>query len=426
MASRNGPPEEPATAPQSERILEELALKDRALEEAFDGITISDARRPDNPLIYVNSGFERLTGYLRTEVLGLNCRFLQGPAVSQSELDKIRVALRDRTPCTVLLQNFRKDGSVFWNRLSITPVRDASGEVTHYIGVQSDVTEEQRTREALRNANVELRAANDRLKRDLEAAALVQRSFLPSRLPEVPGVRLASKFRPCTELAGDMFNAVPLDGDGVGLYVLDVSGHGVASALLSVTVSHMISAGGVPSAAGRETSILRLPAKALERLNRQFPTASETAQYFTIVCALFEPGSGEFRYASAGHWEPILVPREGEASRLAPGGFPIGLFPDAEYSELSVHLDPGDRIYLYTDGLLDCPHYTRPETYQGRAVPEVLLSGDHEAIRRWRLKQALGRTYERRPELLEGRAMPPEEEILLAEFLRERKVSTER
>lgn len=73
----------------------------------------------------------------------------------------------------------------------------------------------------------------------------------------------------------------------------------------------------------------------------------------------------------------------------------------------------------YADGLLDCPHYTRPEEYEGAVVPEVLLSGDHEKIRRWRLKQALGRTQERRPDLLQGRVMTPEEQDLLAEYLRE-------
>ncbi len=77
----------------------------------------------------------------------------------------------------------------------------------------------------------------------------------------------------------------------------------------------------------------------------------------------------------------------------------------------------------FVDGLLDCPHYTRPEVYQGRQVPDVLLGGNHELIRRWRLKQALGRTLERRPDLLEGRAMTSEEEQLLAEYLRERSVS---
>ncbi|MFV0476613.1 MAG: tRNA (guanosine(37)-N1)-methyltransferase TrmD [Parahaliea sp.] len=74
----------------------------------------------------------------------------------------------------------------------------------------------------------------------------------------------------------------------------------------------------------------------------------------------------------------------------------------------------------YANGLLDCPHYTRPEVFDDRAVPEILLSGDHEKIRRWRLQQALGRTYERRPDLLTGRTMTSEEEVLLADFLRKK------
>ena len=79
----------------------------------------------------------------------------------------------------------------------------------------------------------------------------------------------------------------------------------------------------------------------------------------------------------------------------------------------------------YANGLLDCPHYTRPEAYREQRVPDVLLSGNHEQIRRWRLKQALGRTYERRPDLLQDRAMTPEESKLLAEYLRERELSTD-
>ena len=80
----------------------------------------------------------------------------------------------------------------------------------------------------------------------------------------------------------------------------------------------------------------------------------------------------------------------------------------------------------FVNDLLDCPHYTRPERHEERDVPDVLLSGNHKEIRRWRLKQALGRTRERRPDLLQGRAMTPEEETLLAEYLRERASSTKR
>jgi len=89
------------------------------------------------------------------------------------------------------------------------------------------------------------------------------------------------------------------------------------------------------------------------------------------------------------------------------------LLPGALGDELSATQDS------FSDGLLDCPHYTRPEDYQGRAVPDVLLSGNHEAIRRWRLKQSLGRTHARRPELLERLALSKEQRILLDEYLRE-------
>lgn len=80
----------------------------------------------------------------------------------------------------------------------------------------------------------------------------------------------------------------------------------------------------------------------------------------------------------------------------------------------------------FTGGLLDCPHYTRPESWRGMQVPPVLLGGNHEAIRRWRLKQALGRTRERRPDLLKGRELNDEEQELLAEYLRERRLATRR
>jgi PAS domain S-box-containing protein len=81
---------------------------------------------PDNPLIFANEGFERLTGYARQDVIGRNCRFLQGPDTDAHALNQIRQAIRDEQSCTVELLNYRKDGTPFWNRLSITHIRDAS------------------------------------------------------------------------------------------------------------------------------------------------------------------------------------------------------------------------------------------------------------------------------------------------------------
>lgn len=113
---------------------------ERLLGEVSEGITVSDPALPDNPLVYVNPGFTRLTGYTGKDVLGRNCRFLQGPGTDQEELDKLRVAIREAKPCVVELLNYRKDGSPFWNNVSVSPVFNAAGELKHFIGVQMDVT----------------------------------------------------------------------------------------------------------------------------------------------------------------------------------------------------------------------------------------------------------------------------------------------
>src|SRR5512134_1127915 len=125
---------------QERALADQLALKDRALDVAAEGITIADARLPDRPLIYANEGFERVTGYSVAEVLGRNCRFLQGPDSDPAAVAEIRAAVAGERECIVEILNYRRDGTTFWNRLSITPVRNGRGEVTHFIGVQSDVT----------------------------------------------------------------------------------------------------------------------------------------------------------------------------------------------------------------------------------------------------------------------------------------------
>ena len=211
-----------------------LALKDRALDVAAEGVTIADARQPDRPLIYVNEGFERMTGYPAADVLGRNCRFLQGPDTDAAAVAEIRAALAERRECLVEILNYRKDGTTFWNRLSITPVRDASGEVTHFIGIQSDVT-------VRRQAEDGLRKAKQALEQDLRLAARVQQALLPPPEVQAGDLRIAHVFHPCDDLAGDGVGVVPLPGERLGIYLLDVSGHGVGAALLSFTLAHLLS-----------------------------------------------------------------------------------------------------------------------------------------------------------------------------------------
>ena len=343
----------------SRRMRAQLELKDRALSSTAEGITIADARLPDNPLIYANAGFERLTGYSVAEVIGRNCRFLQGSGTDSEALEQLRTAIKQQRTVTVTLLNYRKDGSPFWNRLSITPVRDVAGAVTHFIGVQSDVTEEKQAKDALQQANEQLEAASRVMRRDLAAAAEVQRSLLPLEMPHVAGMQFAYKFWPCADVGGDCLNVLALDDRHLGVHILDVSGHGVAAALLSVTLSHMLSV--VPDRSflyhpcpdNASQHCIASPVEVVTQLNRHFATTSGAAQFFTMIYGILDKETAEFRYVSAGHLSPVHF-HSGAAQPIpAAGGIPVGLLPRATYEEHSVTLSKGDRLYLCTDGILE-------------------------------------------------------------------------
>ena len=115
-------------------------LRDRAVLATDVSFTISDPALPDNPLIWVNPAFTRITGYPMEEVVGHNCRFLQGPATDRAVVDRMREALAAQESITVTLLNYRKDGTAFWNEVSMSPVFDGEGRLTNFVGVQADVT----------------------------------------------------------------------------------------------------------------------------------------------------------------------------------------------------------------------------------------------------------------------------------------------
>lgn len=350
----------PGEAPQE--------LLERALAAAGEGIVIGDARRPDVPLIYVNPAFEALTGYTAPEVLGRNCRFLQGPGTDQGAVEVIRRALAERLGCVVELLNYRKDGTPFWNRLSITPVADAAGEVTHFIGVQSDTT-------ARRLAEQRLEVANRRMQRDLEAAARIQKSLLPAVVPVVNGVRVAWAFRPCEELAGDSLNVLQLDERTLAFYILDVSGHGVPAALLSFTLAHTLSTFPEQSCLYERRADLWVPAEpasVLKALNRRFQLDPAAPQYFTLFYAVVEPASSKVRYASAGHPPAVLVSPHGDPRLVAATGPPVGLVERVPFEQADLDLVAGDRLLVFTDGLSEADSPTHGELGVERIVDAVV------------------------------------------------------
>ncbi len=130
------------------------------LTQIFDycvnGVTLSDPDLPDNPIIYANKAFEAITGYTKAEIIGLNCRFLQGTDTVQPEIRELHQALQDNKSVVVTLRNYRKNGELFYNRLSVSPLFDNQGKVIYFLGVQYDITQNI-------NANSEITTLNQRL-----------------------------------------------------------------------------------------------------------------------------------------------------------------------------------------------------------------------------------------------------------------------
>ena len=210
-------------------------------------------------------------------------------------------------------------------------------------------------RRDLAKRNAELESANRRMREDLEAAARVQEALLPAALPDLADYDFAWRFRPCTELAGDALNLVRLGEGRVGLYVVDVSGHGVPAALLSVAVTRSLSPSADPAALvplpdGCEPDDPSPSATAI-RLNALYPMAGNGNHFFTLIYGILDAKENSFRFVTAGHPGPVVIPRDGGGRHVLVPSLPLGIVPHVPYEDSEVLLAPGDRLYLLSDGL---------------------------------------------------------------------------
>jgi len=145
------------------RTEEMLWLYNRAMAATSTGIAISDATKPEYPIIYCNPGFESMTGYQMSEIIGKNCHFFQGNDTDQSAVETIRQALQNASECQVILKNYRLDGTAFWNALSISPLRSPTGKLTHFVGVNRDISDRKESEEALQKSEAQSREKTTQL-----------------------------------------------------------------------------------------------------------------------------------------------------------------------------------------------------------------------------------------------------------------------
>ncbi len=209
----------------------------------------------------------------------------------------------------------------------------------------------------LQQRNDSLNHANSQMKQDMALAARIQQSFLPHTPPQLEKVVFEWGLLSCDALAGDALNVIRLDEDHVGFYILDVSGHGVAAALLAMTLIHTLSADKPNSLlfhtldAVEKIYAIRPPSEVATRLNQQFPMDDIIGQYFTFIYGILNLKANSVKYVSAGHPGPVVTRSSGKAESFPATGMPVGFFEEGQYSEQTIQLNPGDRLYFFSDGI---------------------------------------------------------------------------
>jgi len=201
-----------------------------------------------------------------------------------------------------------------------------------------------------------LRLANERVRRELKTAARIQQALLPVKAAEGDG-RFAWGYKPCDELGGDILNVIPLVENKVALYLLDVSGHGVSAALLSVALSRLLTTSSNASSLIREIGPsgyhIVPPAEVLTRLNERFFRDLGGERFFTIMYGVLDLQSHELFYASGGHVPALIVGEISDVKQLASTGPALGYLEEAQFEQCTARLQPSDRLVIYSDGMTE-------------------------------------------------------------------------
>jgi sigma-B regulation protein RsbU (phosphoserine phosphatase) len=237
----------------------------------------------------------------------------------------------------------------------------------------------------LANNVEELSRAYEQMHLDLEAAASVQRSMLPPERGKYPGMRYAWSFVPCDKIGGDLFNVVGLDYSRSGVYIFDVSGHGVPAALQSVALGRMLSPYEPHSSlllranANGDGHIVVPPKDVTAALNLRFQFATYRGDFITFLYGVMDRESMTFTFSRAGHPCPLHFSGGILKTGSDEGGIPLGIIPEYEYPEHTIELDMGDRLYFYTDGIIEAPN-TEGRMFDQKRLCEHLQNASNSSL----------------------------------------------
>jgi phosphoserine phosphatase RsbU/P len=224
------------------------------------------------------------------------------------------------------------------------------------LGMQRELSKKNRM---IEEALDELKVAHDAIDKDLMQARKIQESLVPELTREFGSSRVSLLLKPCGHIGGDLVGMFSPGVNRLGFYSIDVSGHGITSAMMTARLGSYLSSTYFEQNVAMEKRFnrfyaLRKPEEVAASLNSRLIADTGIEEYFTMVYAIVDLRSGLLRMVQAGHPHPLVLRRDGRAEFVGEGGVPIGLLPDIPYTQFETQLNPGDRLLLYSDGFTEC------------------------------------------------------------------------
>lgn len=327
----------------------------RMMDNAAVGMCLADLT---GRFDVVNHAMCEFFGYDEDTLRQMTWQELTAPEFLETDVAAVEALVAGRLDSYRTAKQFiHADGHLVWGDVSVSCLRRADGDVESLVAQITDITKEVEARQNLTHRDEQnrilatrLQEKSDLLTAELQSAAAYVASILPGNL-DGP-VRVSSRYLPSQALAGDCYDYRWVDDDHLIVYLLDVSGHGIESALLSVSIHNLLRSGSISD------GVLLQPDHVLGELNELFAMEEHAGNYFTMWFGVYEQSTRTLTYASGGHPPALLLDGTRDAvsvTLLSTEGMPVGMFSGSEYSCAAVSVTLGDTLLLYSDGAYEIP-----------------------------------------------------------------------
>lgn len=336
------------------RANKQLKTQSAAMNSAANGIIITDV---NGVVTWVNPAFTRLTGYDFGEIVGNKLSMLNSGIQSSEYFKDMWTKILAGEAWHDEIVNKRKDGSLYTEEMTITPVRDNQGKISQFVAIKHDITERKRLEQIVKSAN-------ERMEGELNVAGEIQMSMLPLKFPAFPereDIDIYAKLIPAREVGGDFYDFYFIDEENFCFVVGDVSGKGVPAALFMAVTKALLKAG---------ASNERSTAKILTHVNNEISKDNDNTMFITVFMAILNTTTGYLVYSNAGHNPSFVLQKDGgKLLKLSDlHGLVIGAMEDIEYKETVLQLNRGDSIFAYTDGVTEAQDQQRNLYSENRLI----------------------------------------------------------